>query len=118
MKVLLSIFTSKGFENAMLVMASIILVTSLILAVRAANADTLVSDDGATCEAPEGYNYAPYSDTNILGMDPEQFCRFPLFEFVAGQVVVPVEIPECEDGLVIGPGQPVYPCYRIDEGPQ
>lgn len=82
---------------------------------------TLLNEDGATCDIPDTYNAAPFDNLyNIKGMG--DFCVFPLVPF---QDALEKRLKECpmlpypicgdDDDLVVGPGMPVRPCYKLVE---
>jgi hypothetical protein len=101
------------------VITTLLVLALLLIGTSAAYADTLINDDGVTCEAPEGYNYAPFGDVNILGMDSDDYCSFPLFNLTRDQQegcdAEVLNFPICNDELVVSPSQPVRPCYRLIE---
>ena len=106
-------------ELLIIVVAVVVTVILAFGAVLVWSQDTLVRD-GATCDIPDGYNSAPYSaDFNARGMG--EFCVFPVQPWVDAitdllEDYTPPDLPECVDGLVVGPAEPVYPCYRVDDG--
>ncbi len=99
-------------------MKRLVLAVAATLSMSAFAQDTLVRD-GATCDISEGYNSAPYSaEYNSRGMS--EFCVFPAQPWVDAFTKLldgytPPDLPECADGLVIGPAVPVYPCYEVIE---
>lgn len=82
----------------------------------------LMNDDGATCVIPDGWNAGPYQDTyNRRGMG--EFCEWPQ-KPITDSLLLLIEqckadtlpdLPECsgDDSLVVSPGQPDRPCYRV-----